>query len=140
MHIMSKLNSFFKKFKIYIKPFLHWKFLIAFGLAWLITNGWCYVAFGFAVWLNISWLKSIAVGYMTFLYFPFTAEKLITIPLAIYFQMKLFPNDEKLHVDLSKMEYQAFLDSYKYLKVFWERIWLKRQYSGKRIKKAISLF
>ena len=61
-----------KKLKTIIKPFLHFKFLISFGLAWIITNGWCYLAFGLAVWLNIGWLKAVAGSYMAFLYLPFT--------------------------------------------------------------------
>ena len=116
-----------KKLKIIIKPFLHLKFLLSFGLAWIITNGWCYIAFGFAVWLHIGWLKAVAGSYMAFLYLPFTFEKLITIPLAIFFQTKLFPHDVKLHQELIEMkkevhnEWHAFKFKTKWLK---HRKWL----------------
>jgi hypothetical protein len=26
-----------------IKPYLTWSMLISFGIAWFITNGWCYL-------------------------------------------------------------------------------------------------
>ena len=116
-----------KKLKTIIKPFLHLKFLLSFGLAWIITNGWCYIAFGLAVWLHIGWLKAVAGSYMAFLYLPFTFEKLITIPLAIFFQTKLFPHDVKLHQEIKKKkkevhnECNAFKFKTKWLK---HRKWL----------------
>ena len=73
----------------------------------MITNGWSYICFGLAIWLNIGWLKGVAGGYIAFLYFPFTFEKLVTIPLAIFFQTILFPKDKILHKQLLEMKQEV---------------------------------
>jgi len=122
-----------KKLKIYLLPFLNLKFLLSFGIAWFITNGWAYICLALSFLYKISWLKVISSTYVAFLYLPFTAEKLITIPLAIFIQTKIFPNNKKLHVQLANMHYEAFKDSYKFLKVYWERKWFKQQHIGKII-------
>ncbi len=95
------------KLKTYLKPFFNLKYLLSFGIAWMITNGWSYLGFAFSMLFNIEWLKVVSSTYIAFLYFPFTFEKLITIPLSIFFQEKLFPNDIKLHIELLKMHIQA---------------------------------
>ena len=110
------------KIKIYIKPFLNFKFLVSFGLAWIITNGWSYACLGIAIWLKIGWLKAVASGYIAFLYLPFTFEKLVTIPLAIFFQTRLFPRDSKLHEELLVMKKQSKQDWYDFkFKMKWNK-------------------
>jgi len=123
-------NKNMKKLKIYLLPFLNLKFLLSFGIAWMITNGWAYVCLGLSIIFKIHWLQVVSSTYIAFLYLPFTAEKLITIPMAIFIQTKIFPNDIKLHRQLANMHYQAFKDSYKFLKVYWERKWFKQQHIG----------
>lgn len=86
-----------------IRPFLNIKFLISFGLAWMITNGWCYVFIWLGTWLDIRWMFIVGSTYLAFLWMPFTIEKVITIPLAIFFQTKLFPHDKKLAKQLQEM-------------------------------------
>lgn len=95
------------KLKIYLVPFLNLKFLLSFGIAWVITNGWSYICLGLSIAFNIGWLKVVSTTYIAFLYMPFTVEKIITIPLSIFFQEHLFPRDEKLHGQLIKMHIQA---------------------------------
>jgi len=110
-----------RKIWIYLKPFTNWRFLISFGLAWMITNGWCYIGLAIGFALNINWLKAVCGGYAAILYLPFTAEKLITIPMAMWFQSKLFKKDEKLRQQFIDMKKEAHKD--------WEKIksWFRRK-------------
>jgi len=96
----------------YLKPFANWRFLISFGLAWLITNGIWYV-FAFVPMRLPDWLVWFSVSYIAFLYLPFTPEKLVTIPLAIFIQWLLFRNDIKTRKQLDEMYAQAKADWHK---------------------------
>lgn len=82
-------------FKATVQFILNPRLFLCFGIAWLITNGWVYIALGLATWLNINWLKAVASAYLAFVWFPFTPEKLITIVIAIFFLKLLFPNDKR---------------------------------------------
>lgn len=80
-------------FKCYhkIKPYLTWRILLCFGMAWMITNGWCYIFIFFGSLFHLNWMRNIGLGYLAFLWLPCTPEKLITIPIAIWFHKRLFP-------------------------------------------------
>ena len=69
----------------------------------MITNGWAYIFIAIGPMLNISWMTIVGIGYVSFLWMPFTPEKLITIPLAIFFVKWLFPKDEKTKKELENM-------------------------------------
>ena len=71
------------------------RFLLCFGLAWIITNGWSYILFAVGMLCRIPWMATVAGAYMTFLWFPFTPEKLLTVIIAMALLRWLFPNDEK---------------------------------------------
>lgn len=88
--------------------------MISFGAAWCITNGIWYVL-AFAPINLPEWLIWTSRSYIAFLYLPFTPEKLITIPLAIFFQIKLFKN-EKTQQQLNEMYAQAKSDWAKFKK------------------------
>lgn len=75
--------------------FLNPRLLLCFGLAWFITNGWSY-AFAFVgAALDITWMYVIGFSYMTFLWFPFTPEKVVTLLITIFLLKRLFPGDQK---------------------------------------------
>ena len=93
-----------KKLWIVLKPFTNWRFLISYGVAWMITNGWCWIGLGVSFIFNINWLKIVCTSYMAFLWMPFTVEKIVTIPLAIWFQTIFFKNDLKLRKQLEDMK------------------------------------
>ncbi len=112
------------KLKVYIKPFLNWKFLISFGTAWMITNGWAYVLLAVGTILKIKWMIAVSTGYIAFLFLPFTAEKIITIPLAMWLQTIFFKRDEKTARLLEEMKAQAKED--------WEKIKGKLKKKGKK--------
>ncbi len=69
--------------------------LICVGIAWFITNGWSYIALGLGTYFKIPWLIAVAGAYLTFLWIPFTPEKIITVIIAIWLLKVLFPDDRK---------------------------------------------
>ena len=87
------------KFKFLVKKILllvlNPRFLLCFGLAWIITNGWSYILFTIGTLSNIRWMIAVSGAYMTFLWFPFTPEKILTAIIAIFLLKILFPRDER---------------------------------------------
>jgi hypothetical protein len=89
-----------KKIKIVIE------LLICLLIAWMITNGWAYILMGLGYLFSWSWAKGIGTTYLAFLWMPFTPEKLITLPLAIFLQHLLFPKDRVIARYLKLKLYQ----------------------------------
>ena len=71
------------------------RWLLCFGIAWIITNGWSYVFLALGQILHLTWMTAVGGGYLAFLWFPFTPEKLLTIAIALGLLRLLFPKDEK---------------------------------------------
>lgn len=71
------------------------RFLLCFGLGWLITNGWSYFLLGIGTLFKINWMITVATAYLAFLWLPISPEKLFTVIIAMFLLKKLFPNDEK---------------------------------------------
>ena len=76
-------------------------------MAWMVTNGWCYVFMFLGTWWKLSWMLAVGTAYAGFLWFPFTPEKLVTLAIAIWLLKRLFPQDEKtlklLHEEKQKL-------------------------------------
>ena len=83
-----------EKFKTVVEFILNPRFLLCFGLAWMITNGWCYIFIGVGSYYDIGWMFYVGTTYLAFLWLPITPEKIVTIPLAIAFLKLLFPRDK----------------------------------------------
>lgn len=98
-----------ERIKNYLKPFLSFKFLLCFFLAWFITNGWSYIFIIIGTACDIDWMFNVGAGWQAFLWMPFTPEKLVTIPMAMWFNAKMF-RDEKTHNNLANMKQQAISD------------------------------
>lgn len=75
--------------------FLNPRLVLCFGLAWFITNGWSYVFAAVGSALNITWMYVIGFSWMTFLWFPFTPEKIVTLFITLFLLRRLFPGDQK---------------------------------------------
>lgn len=75
--------------------FLNPRLLLCFGIAWFITNGWSYVFAAVGSALNITWMYVIGFSWMTFLWFPFTPEKIVTLFITLFLLRRLFPGDQK---------------------------------------------
>ncbi len=88
-------KRFWQKCKGLLVALLNPRFLLCFGIAWMITNGWAYVLLGIGAFYEINWMLAVGGAYLAFLWMPFSPEKIITIPIAIFFLRWLFPKDEK---------------------------------------------
>ncbi len=111
------------KIKYWIKTIIEFclnpRLLLCFGVAWLITNGWCYIMVALGTWLSINWMIAVGGAYAAALWVPFTREKIITVIIAIALLRLLFPNDQKTLkklIDLknaAKAEWQEIKEKYK---------------------------
>jgi hypothetical protein len=79
------------KVRLWIKLILNWRFVVCFGLAWMITNGWAYILLILGLTLNINLMYAIAMTYITFIWLPVTPEKIITVTIALFLVKILFP-------------------------------------------------
>ena len=90
-----KWAKFKRLIKKLIKCALNPRFVLCFGIAWMITNGWAYILLGVGAFFNIGWMTAAAGAYIAFLWLPISPEKLITIPIAIGLMRWLFPKDKE---------------------------------------------
>ena len=84
----------YERTKKIIKCITNPRFLLCFGIAWMITNGWCYLFIILGATLGIPWMAAIGGAYAAFLWLPFTPEKLVTVPISIFLLRLLFPHDK----------------------------------------------
>lgn len=71
------------------------RLLLCFGIGWMITNGWAYVFLGVGLRFDIGWMMAVGAGYLAFLWLPVSAEKIVTVAIAMLLLRWLFPKDEK---------------------------------------------
>ena len=71
------------------------RLLLCLAIAWMITNGWSYVMFGLGMLMKIHWMRVVGGAYMSFLWLPFTPEKLVTVVLVIGLMRLLYPRDRR---------------------------------------------
>lgn len=96
----SKIKKFFiKAAQFLFNP----RFLLCFGLAWLITNGWSYIMFAIGSFFQIGWMIAVSSAYLAFLWLPVSPEKIITVAIAMALLRWLFPNDKKTLGMLKKL-------------------------------------
>lgn len=89
---LEKIKGFLKRAASFcLNPHM----LICFGLAWMITNGWCYVFMAVGGWFGISWMFGVGAAYAAFLWIPFTPEKIVTVIISLFLLRLLFPDDQK---------------------------------------------
>ena len=74
--------------------FLNPRFLLCFGIGWMITNGWSYLFLFFGLRFGITWMSAVGSAYLAFLWFPFTPEKILTLLIALFLLRLFFPNDK----------------------------------------------
>ena len=83
------------------------RLLLCFGLAWLITKGWAYIAVAFGAMYDISILATIGATYLAFLWLPITPEKIITVIISIHLLKKIYPEDTKTLAKLYELKRKA---------------------------------
>ena len=121
---MSDLKG---KLKYWIKTVIEFclnpRLLLCFGIAWIITNGWCYIFVALGTILKINWMLAVGGAYAAALWVPFTPEKIITVIIAIALLRLLFPNDQKTLKKLiaiknaAKQEWQEIKQKFKSKKI-----------------------
>lgn len=84
-----------KKLKKLLQFFANPHLLLCIAIAWIITNGWSYIAFVIGTHFKIKWLTTVSGAYLAFLWLPISPEKLVTFAIAIFLLKRFFPNDIK---------------------------------------------
>lgn len=103
----NKLNRVLQMIKAVITLLLNPRFVLCYGLAWVITNGWAYICTGSGMLADIEWLTGISTGYLALIWMPLTPEKIITAAIAIFLLQRLFPNDQKTLAVLKRLHHTA---------------------------------
>ena len=108
---MFSLSSIKIKAKKATQFLLNPHFLLCFGIAWLITNGWSYILLGIGTYCEIGWMIAVATAYLAFLWLPVSPEKIVTVLIAMTLLRFLFPHDQRtlgvlrdLHEKLTKKQ------------------------------------
>jgi len=111
---MISFSSIKNKAKKAAQFLLNPRFLLCFGIAWLITNGWSYILLGIGTYFEIGWMIAVATAYLAFLWLPVSPEKIATVLIAMALLRFLFPHDRKtlgvlreLHAKLTKKQPSA---------------------------------
>jgi len=84
-----------EKLKKIVQFIVNPRFLLCFGIAWMITNGWSYILFGIGTYFGIGWMIAVSGAYLAFLWLPISPEKIVTVLIAMWLLRRLFPNDQK---------------------------------------------
>ena len=96
-----------EKTKKILQFLLNPRLLVCLAVAWLITNGWSYIMFGFGTYFEIGWMIAVSGAYLAFLWLPVSPEKIATVAIAIALLRFLFPKDEKTLAVLRNMYQKA---------------------------------
>ncbi len=84
-----------KNIKKFFEFLFNPRFLLCFGLAWIITNGWAYILFALGGYFKSKWMIGVSSAYLAFLWLPISPEKIVTVTIALGLLKWLFPNDQK---------------------------------------------
>jgi chaperonin GroEL len=90
------------------KFLIDWRMAMSFFLAWLTTNGWSYTFIIIGYTCNIEWMFNVGILYQAFLWLPCTPEKVVTIPLAIFYKKLIFKRREVMETTNIKIVEQTF--------------------------------
>jgi hypothetical protein len=88
-------ETLLQKLKSVLQFIFNPRFLLCYGLAWMITNGWSYLFFVIGTYLKIDWMIGLAGAYLAFLWLPISPEKLATVSIAMLLLKLIFPRDDK---------------------------------------------
>ena len=80
-----------RKLKLWAKLIVNWRFLVCFGIGWLITNGWSYILLGIGTFTETAWMIAVSTAYLAFLWLPISPEKVVTVAIACFLVRRLFP-------------------------------------------------
>ena len=89
-NVRQRIAAFCKKAIAFI---LNPRLLLCVGVAWMLTNGWCYLFLFFGLRFSVTWMTSVGGAWAAFLWFPFTPEKLLTAAISLFLLRWWFPRD-----------------------------------------------
>ena len=92
---MNRSSFTWNNIKKKVRPYLTPKMFISYSIAWLITNGWCYIFIALGPILRWSWMTWLGGVWAAVLWFPLTVEKPFTLAIAVWIQNKLFIKNKK---------------------------------------------
>lgn len=90
---MKKVKNLFIKTWDWAKPYLTLKMLPFLIVAWFITNGWSYAFVVVGTKIDCNWLVVLGGIWISFLWFPFTIEKPITLFIAGWLYKRFYKKD-----------------------------------------------
>ena len=93
-----------KWLKAAVSFLLNPRFLVCFGIGWMITNGWSYILFALGTFFEVPWMIAVGGAYLAFLWLPVSPEKIFTVAIAIWLLKRLFPHDERTLGVLIRMQ------------------------------------
>lgn len=85
-----------RKLKLWGKLIFNWRFLVCFGIAWMITNGWSYVMFSIGTLTHTTWMIAVGSAYLAFLWLPISPEKVVTVAISLFLVRRLFPKHNQM--------------------------------------------
>ena len=103
----ERKTRFLKAVRTVLSLLFNPHFMLCYGLAWLITNGWAYIFTVLGTYFDLGWMAAIGSGYLALIWTPFTPEKFITVAIAILLLLRLFPGDQKTLAILRMLQQKA---------------------------------
>lgn len=100
------------KMKVFVQPFLNWRFLVSYLIPWTITNGWAWLGTFLLPIIGTNWFTVASSAWLAFLWMPWTPEKILILPAALWLHGILFKNDPKTKAQLTKMKHAAQRELY----------------------------
>jgi hypothetical protein len=80
--VFTLVKRLFIKTWEWARPYFTLKMLPFLVVAWCITNGWSYAFVLVGTRYSITWMTWLGGAWISFLWFPFTAEKVVTAFIA----------------------------------------------------------
>ena len=104
------MKQFCRKLWIYLRPFVSWQFLVSYFIPFMLINGGAWIGSILLPIVGPNWFTVAATTWLAISWLPWTPEKLITIPIAIWIHTKLFGRKGVTHYRLLRMYAQAKRD------------------------------
>ena len=86
--------TLWQRIKGVLRLLVNWRFLICFGIAWIITNGWSYILLALGTLTQNAWMLAVSGAYLAFLWLPISPEKVVTCAIALALVRFLFPSHQ----------------------------------------------
>lgn len=102
---MKKITK--QNIKKWLQFFTNPRLLLCIAIAWMITNGWSYIALAIGTYFQINWLIAVSGSYIAFLWLPISPEKIVTLAISIFLLKRIFPNDTKTLLVLRSLREKA---------------------------------